>query len=100
MQYFWALYLQSDTEHRNNYTAFPMLTPREILAEFPPTTVILAKHDVLLDEGLAFRDRLKEAGVSVNSVVYNSTVHAFFSRFGPGQEALQLTIESFKKVHA
>ncbi|KAH7028925.1 vegetative specific protein H5 [Microdochium trichocladiopsis] len=50
-----------------------------VLAQFPPTTVILSGSDVLLDEGLAFGERLCKAGVDTSVVRAEGTMHAFLT---------------------
>lgn len=89
MQWFWSLYLTDQVKDCQNYTACPLRTPPKLLRRFPPTSIILAKHDILLDEGIEFANRLHNNKVQVDVIVYNSTVHGFFGRYGPGGEALE-----------
>ena len=49
------------------------------LAGLPPTTIVLAGHDVLRDEGLALATALREAGVPVRERLYPSMIHGFAS---------------------
>ena len=84
IQYFWSLYL-NDVSERNDFRACPIVTPDDILAKFPPTTMVFAKHDPLIDEGLEFGRRLSANGVAVHIDIYNSTIHRFFGKFGPGK---------------
>ena len=95
INYLWSLYL-NDVNERNDYRACPILTPNDVLAKFPPTTLVLAKHDTLFDEGFEFGRRLSANGVHVDFDVYNSTIHGFFGRFGPGAAALKKTAQSFR----
>ena len=92
--YFWSLYL-NDVNERNDFRACPIQTPDHILARFPPTTMVLAKHDPLLDEGLEFGRRLSANGIDVRVDIYNTTIHGFFGRFGPGIDALKKTAKEF-----
>lgn len=92
--YFWSLYL-NDVNERNDYRACPIVTPDHILAKFPPTTMVLAKNDPILDEGLELCRRLKVNGVDVQIDLYNSTIHGFFGKFGPGIAALKKTAHIF-----
>ena len=44
----------------------------------PPATIITAQNDVLADDGKAYADKLKEAGVSVTFKEYPGVAHEFF----------------------
>lgn len=50
-----------------------------VLSQFPPTTIILSGSDVLLDEGLAFGERMCKAGVDTSVVRAEGTMHAFLT---------------------
>lgn len=80
MQYFWSLYLTDQVQDAADYRACPMRTPANILKNFPRTTILLAKYDILLDEGLKFAQLLSSSDVPVQTVVYNDSYHSFFTR--------------------
>jgi len=51
----------------------------ESLAGLPPAIVLTAGFDPLRDEGDAYAERLREAGVEVDHVRYDGAIHGFFS---------------------
>jgi acetyl esterase len=76
MQWFWDQYT-ADPRQRFEATASPLGATTRQLAALPPTLVITAEADVLRDEGEAFADRLRQAGVPVTSVRFQGTIHDF-----------------------
>lgn len=78
--WFWNLYTSSRSSGmcHNDYRLCPINAPKYILKSFPKTSILLAKHDVLLDEGLAFYDLLRRYNVDVNLKVFNDSIHGFW----------------------
>ena len=87
--------------------AVPMRAPRHLLARLPPTAVVLAKFDVLADEGRAFYAKLQRARrrprlpwwglpppppppTPDTLVVYNDTVHGFFAKMSTAQRTAEV----------
>jgi acetyl esterase/lipase len=76
MQWFWDQYTTSE-EERAQVTASPLRASVEQLRDLPPALVITAEADVLRDEGEAYADKLREAGVPVTAVRYQGVIHDF-----------------------
>lgn len=76
MKYGWDLYAP-DAKTRNNPYVSPLRASTNELEGLPPALVITAENDPLRDEGEAYARKLKEAGVEVDAVRYNGTIHDF-----------------------
>jgi acetyl esterase len=76
MQWFWDQYIK-DPEDRRKITASPLRASPEQLRGLPPALVITGEADVLRDEGEAYADKLREAGVRVTSVRFRAIIHDF-----------------------
>ena len=71
MQWFWDHYARP--ADRDQASPLRVADP----SGFPPTAVVVAGHDPLHDEGVAFAQRLSGAGVRVEVVEYPALVHGF-----------------------
>lgn len=76
MQWFWDQYTTDEAE-RAQITASPLRATTEQLTGLPPALVITGEADVLRDEGEAYANRLREAGVPVTAVRYQGIIHDF-----------------------
>jgi acetyl esterase/lipase len=76
MKYGWDLYAP-EAETRENPYVSPLRASREQLKGLAPALVITAENCPLRDEGEAYARKLKEAGVEVDAVRYNGTIHDF-----------------------
>jgi acetyl esterase len=62
------------------------------LSGLPPATVLTAGFDPIRDEGIAYAERLADAGVDVEHLHYESQIHAFVSLYehiDEGAEAIE-----------
>ncbi|MGW7428198.1 alpha/beta hydrolase [Streptomyces sp. NPDC054861] len=76
MQRYWDHYT-TDEQARAQITASPLRATTEQLTGLPPALVITAEADVLRDEGEAYADKLRAAGVPVTAVRYQGIIHDF-----------------------
>ncbi|WP_113702480.1 alpha/beta hydrolase [Nonomuraea lactucae] len=76
MQWFWDQYT-TDPAERAQITASPLRVGTGQLAGLPPALVITAEADVLRDEGEAYANKLRAAGVAVTAVRYQGVIHDF-----------------------
>src|SRR6266536_1295094 len=76
MQWFWDQYA-TDPAHRAEITASPLRASIDELAGLPPALVITGEADVLRDEGEAYANKLRQAGVPVTAIRYQGIIHDF-----------------------
>ncbi|HPO20772.1 MAG TPA: alpha/beta hydrolase [Rubrivivax sp.] len=73
IEWFFGHYI--DHAHRNDWRFAPL--QHDALEGVAPACVILAECDPLVDEGLAYADRLRAAGVPVALELYRGLTHDF-----------------------
>ncbi len=88
MQWFFDHYLDDPARG-----AEPLVSPlrAERLDGLPPAHVVTAGYDPLRDEGEAYAERLRRAGVPTRHQRYDAMFHGFFSMFeqiGAGRDAI------------
>ncbi|MFD8569436.1 alpha/beta hydrolase [Streptomyces sp. NPDC057694] len=76
MQWFWDQYTTDEAE-RAQITASPLRATTEQLTGLPKALVITGEADVLRDEGEAYANKLREAGVPVTAVRFQGIIHDF-----------------------
>nr|WP_246516397.1 alpha/beta hydrolase fold domain-containing protein [Salicibibacter cibarius] len=98
MKWFWNHYLRDEKDGENPY-ASPLLA--DDLSGLPPAFVITAGFDPLRDEGEAYAERLKAAGVPVEKTRYDSMIHGFCWMPGAieqGKNALDHVASTLKRT--
>ena len=75
MQWFWGHYLATPEAGEDPW-ASPLREPD--LSGLPAATVLTAEYDPLRDEGEAFAERLRAAGVPTSLTRYDGMFHGFF----------------------
>lgn len=75
MVLFWDHYVP-DSSARTNPLAAPL---QGDVTGTPPALVLLPEHDVLRDEGAAYAQKLRDAGVPVEEHVVPGQMHGFFT---------------------
>lgn len=94
MIWFGDYYINNDDDRKNKYVA-PLLA--EDLSNLPPAYVLTAENDVLRDEGLAYAERLKQAGVKVETIIEPGLVHGYFTNMAVFPERIKGSIARFGK---
>ncbi|MFC8683753.1 alpha/beta hydrolase [Brevibacillus porteri] len=89
MLWFSNHYINHEYDKGNPYVA--PLSARD-LSNLPPAIVITAECDVLRDEGMVYAERLKHAGVKVESVCEKGLVHGYFTNMAVFPEQIKTTI--------
>jgi acetyl esterase len=76
MVHYWQQYLRNEADSNNPY-ASPVRA--ENLKGLPPAFILTAQYDPLRDEGQAYAQRLRDAGVPALVHNYDGLIHGFWS---------------------
>src|SRR6266540_19509 len=98
MRWYWAQYLGPNADGADP-EASPLRAPD--LSNVAPALVVTAGCDPLRDEGEAYADRLRQAGVPVTLRRYDGQIHGFFRMtqvFSAARVALEETAASIRAV--
>ncbi|SHI49901.1 alpha/beta hydrolase [Streptomyces sp. 3214.6] len=76
MQWFWDQYTTDEAE-RAQITASPLRATTDQLTGLPPALIVTGEADVLRDEGEAYANKLRAAGVPVTAVRFQGIIHDF-----------------------
>jgi acetyl esterase len=91
MRWFVRTYLNNDAE-KTNPAAAPIRAAD--MSGLPPTLLITASHDPLLDEGIAYGEKLRAAGVPVTHTNYAGQIHGFWNFTARLDAALEARAEA------
>ena len=91
--------LYSKAEERGLPTVSPVCAGADQLRDMPPALILPAEFDALRQEGLAYADQLREAGVEVYCKVMPDAHHGYIEDAGnPGVYAF--TAEDVRRTHS
>ena len=75
LQWYWDQYVPAPADREHPY-ASPL---RANLAGLPPAVIVIAGHDPLRDEGIAYADALEAAGVLTSRCLFDGGIHGFMT---------------------
>ena len=88
-------YYVRNADQFNDPHVSPLLA--ENVSALPPAVIVAAENDVLVEEGKQYRDKLKAAGVSVDYVQIDGSVHGYFSNMALFADETKTTVDAIAK---
>jgi acetyl esterase len=85
-----------DPEDRLHPLASPLLAPSH--ADLPPALIITAQYDPLRDEGEAYGEKLRQAGVPVEVIRYDGAIHGLAGSIDSMRDAHRAQVSLLKQV--
>jgi acetyl esterase len=98
MTYFRGHYI-TDTQHYLDWRASPLLA--DDLSGLPPALVLVAGYDPLRDEGVAYAQRLSEAGNKATLMSFERQIHGFITMgrvINEANEAVEVCAAALKRA--
>ena len=95
IDYFFNLFLRSEAD-RDDWRFAPLLA--DDVEGLAPAWLCLAECDPLVDEGLAYADKLRSAGVPVDLELYRGVVHEFVKMGRAIPEARQAHLDAARAL--
>ena len=79
MEYFLEAFSNPQNDNNSKEEFSPLGWPEEILKQLPPTLIISAERDIIIDEGRAFGQMLKRSGVKLQYIEFPGSIHGFIT---------------------
>ena len=95
MEWFWEQYLADPADGANPY-ASPIRAAS--LAGLPPAAVFVAAYDPLRDEGIAYAEALRAAGVTAEATTFAGLVHGYLQMGAVSDVARQAVADTVEAL--